>query len=517
MDNQIFRPTLLDTPVSFFEFDHQRNTFATIPSQRTTLRRMATTRYYQAPIEDIRAETDKTKQDDMKKHLSAFTPVALLKHRKKDTTFAEKILQQWPVMMGDVDQKDNPGVDMAELKKHLTRLPFILICAYSVRGGLWFVVRLPDDQTPETLEAHFRYLQKLFQDKLGIKLDPTKGGNPTHLRFVSCDEEPYLNDNAKVMTGTYTPPPPKPSPAKYTPDSTQDDTQLLHRLVRYTELAGEGERHSRLLKAAKLAGGFVAANRLDEQTAIYALETVVSEWPMFAKSQKTIRDGLRYGMATPVYPEAKYERDNYPQNRSFDAGKVTATAKPPICTLAASSNFPDAENTFEQWFNINSPKEPDELIFEQSSTDDWKSDKSAEFAEYVVIPDNKRNEQIKTRIAFPSAPLAFDADEQCRRILYAVLPVEIESDPNFIVDNLDDWAATPGSILKPAESQIERLTVESCDSYPPEIDEPSPAGTIPLIREIKVIDKQSFFEWQRSKESPFSKLGLASLNSKQQS
>ncbi|WP_420147568.1 hypothetical protein [Spirosoma sp.] len=456
MDNQQYRPNLLDVPISYFEYDLQRNTFATIPSQRTTLRRMATTRYYQAPTEAIRAEPDKAKQDEMKKHLSAFTPVALLRHRKKDTTFDEKILQQWPVMMGDVDQKDNPGVDMAELKKHLMRLPFILVCAYSVRCGLWFIVRLPDDQTPETLAAHFRYLHKLFSEKLGIKLDPTKGGNPTHLRFVSFDDQPYINENAKAMMGTYTPPPPKPSQTRYSPDSTQDDSQLLHRLVRFTELAGEGERHSRLLKAAKLAGGFVAAGRLDEQTVIYALETVVSEWPMFSKSQKTIRDGLRYGMATPIYPDAKYEAVNYPQTRPLDAGKVTATAKPPICTLAASSNFLPIETIGV------APIKVDELI------------------DCEPVPASSK-----------------------QRLVNTITKPEPDS-LTVNVSTLDEWAATSGSVLKPDESQIERLAVEPSDSYPAAWDEPSPPDAVPTIKQT------NFFEWQRN-YPPFNQLGLVSL------
>jgi hypothetical protein len=41
---------------------------------------------------------------------------------------------------------------------------------------------------------------------------------------------------------------------------------------------------------------------MDEQNAVYALEIVASEWPTFSKSQKTIRDGIRYGLTKPIYP-----------------------------------------------------------------------------------------------------------------------------------------------------------------------------------------------------------------------
>ena len=362
MANQQYRPNLLDVPISFFEPDQQRGNFANVPAQQTTLRRIVSTKFYCPPVEAIRAEPDPAKQAELKKQLPAITPVALLHHRKKDTPFAERIRQQWPLIMGDIDRKENPGVDMTELKTQLARLLYVLLCGYSVRGGLWFVVCLPDHQTPESLAAHFRYLQKLFSKKFGITLDKGKGGNPTDLRFVSYDATPFIREDATVMAGTYTPKPPRPAPA-YRADqsrySGRDEGQLLPRLVRFAQTAGEGQRHSTLLRAAKLAGGFVAAGRMDEQTAVYALETVASEWPTFSKSQRTIRDGIRYGLAKPVYPDAPPARQNQP-----------ATAKP--------------------------------------------------------------------------RPL--------------------------IVRTLAEWAANPGSICRPEESQLERLTIEPCHTYPAEWD-----------------------------------------------
>ncbi len=330
MDNQQYRPNLLDVPISFFEFDQQRGTFANVPAQQTTLRRITLTKFYRATIEAIRAEPDKEEQDKLKKRLPAITPVALLHHRKRNTTFDQKISQQWPLMMGDVDRKDNPGICMVELKTRLCRLSYVLLCGYSVRGGLWFVVRLPDNQTPESLAAHFRYLQKIFggkkdgkyYGKFGVKLDSTKGGNPTDLRFVSYDADPYTNENATVMVGTYTPPPPKPLPIRKYDQSRSngpDEGELLNQLVRFTQSAGEGQRHETLLKVARLAGGFIAAGRMNEQTAVYELETIASEWPTFTKSQKTIRDGIRYGMAVPIPNDTPYGKATRlpPQQRSL--------------------------------------------------------------------------------------------------------------------------------------------------------------------------------------------------------
>ncbi|MBC3786484.1 BT4734/BF3469 family protein [Spirosoma utsteinense] len=314
MNSQPYRPNLLDVPISFFELDHQRGHFANVPARNTSLRRIVSTKYYRSTIEAIRAESDPEKQGELKKQLPTITPVALLHHRRRDTSFAEKISQQWPMMMGDVDIKDNPGVNMAELKKYIARLPYVLLCTFSVRKGLWFVVQLPDHRTPETLAAHFRYLQKLFSDIFGVNLDKGKGGNPTDLRFVSYDPTPYINENAIVLSGTYEPP-----KASHTIDysrfNRQDERNLLPRLVRFVRTAGEGQRHTTLLKAATVAGGYIAAGLVDEQIVTLALETIASEWPTFSKSQKTIRDGIRYGLTKPIYlveKEQPYYTDSKP-------------------------------------------------------------------------------------------------------------------------------------------------------------------------------------------------------------
>lgn len=344
MDNLQHRPTLLDLPISFFAYDYYKSSFANVPTQQTTLRRIVSTNYYKPIIDTIRAETDKAQQDRLKKELPAITPVSLLHHRRRDTSFSQKIQQQWPLLMGDVDRKDNPGLDMTELKKHLSRLPYVLLCAYSVRGGLWFIVRLPDQQNPEALAAHFRFLQQLFSKHFGVKLDASKGGNPTDLRFVSYDAAPYINEDATVMTGMFTPPKPiqKQSPTiSQRRFNGQDECQLLPRLVRFVETAGEGERHTRLLKAANVLGGYIAAGLINEQTATYALENVASEWPTFSKSQKTIRDGIRYGLTKPIPPEQE------PENKY----RPTPEKRGPLIvrTIAEQLAFPGSILKPEEW------------------------------------------------------------------------------------------------------------------------------------------------------------------------
>ncbi|GAB2553676.1 BT4734/BF3469 family protein [Spirosoma areae] len=403
MDNQTLRPNLLDVPISIFA-----DTYKKQPEDVTTLRRITTTGFYKEPIEVIRQELDEHRQKDLKKKLRAFTPVALLNHRTKGFPVKEQVNHQWPLLMGDIDQQDNPDVDMNELKRHIARLPYVVLCSYSVRGGVWFVARLPDGQTPETLVAHFRYLQRLFSQKFGIALDGSKGNNPTHLRYVSYDAEPYFNEAAGVMSGQYTPPPiaPRNDRPAYRFPSGEFTRNALQRCVRLIEDAPDGQKHAQLNRAAFTAGGHIAGGVLDEADAITALEDAIRRKPNVADvraADRTIRDGIRDGKQQPIYAEP-------------------ATSVVPKTGRA----------TFKRESSV--------------------------------------------------------AKSDC--------------DP-IIVSIIADHRVNPGSILRPTESQLERLTLDSCDTYPVEWDEPTPPNAVPMIKPM------DFFDWQR-KYPPFNRLGLAS-------
>ncbi|GAB2554312.1 DUF6371 domain-containing protein [Spirosoma areae] len=102
---------------------------------------------------------------------------------------------------------------------------------------------------------------------------------------------------------------------------------------------------------------------------------------------------------------------------------------------------------------------------------------------------------------FTRPPLWWNKIAAHKALLRCLEPEE-ETAPE-IVTTLTEH--TSGTILKPYESQLERLDVPTVDTYPAEWDEPSPPDATPTIRQ------QTFFEWQRSNLSPFSQLGLATL------
>lgn len=107
---------------------------------------------------------------------------------------------------------------------------------------------------------------------------------------------------------------------------------------------------------------------------------------------------------------------------------------------------------------------------------------------------------------FGRPPLWWNKIATHKALMRCVIPVEEEP---TVVQSIAEQLQQPGSTLRPDESQIERLYVESVATtdYPSDWDEPSPSNAVPTIKERRATD---YFDWQRQ-SPPFNQLGLASL------
>lgn len=213
------------------------------------------------------------------------------------------------LMAVDIDAKDNPGWTTQELKGCLAQCRNVAYCGLSLSGaGVWCIIPIAD---PEKHLQHFYALQRLF-----IQLGEWKKGkgygividkqckNPNRLRFHSYDPAPVWRDNAEPLT-VADQPKPKAVFNRATIEFAGSEGEVLRRCTKLVESASEGERHEKLLKAAMVAGGYIAGNCLSEGLAVAALETIVSEWPNFRKSQGTIQDGIRMGKDKPLYADVR--------------------------------------------------------------------------------------------------------------------------------------------------------------------------------------------------------------------
>jgi hypothetical protein len=66
--------------------------------------------------------------------------------------------------------------------------------------------------------------------------------------------------------------------------------------------APDGEKHSTLLKAATLMGGYISSGEVNEDTAVIALENAIQSRDInsFDDAKKTIQSGIKYGQKSPI-------------------------------------------------------------------------------------------------------------------------------------------------------------------------------------------------------------------------
>jgi hypothetical protein len=128
--------------------------------------------------------------------LPAFCPGASLKSRDSKLAVSERIKSLSGWMQFDIDAKDNPHIESAaKLRDALANITYTAFCSLSTSGnGVWGLIKVADTSN---YKAYFEQL-KLDYHSLGITLDPSKGGNPTDLRFYAHDPEAYIASELRV-------------------------------------------------------------------------------------------------------------------------------------------------------------------------------------------------------------------------------------------------------------------------------------------------------------------------------
>ncbi len=87
--------------------------------------------------------------------------------------------------------------DWEELKRQISRIPFVAYCALSVSGyGLYLIIPI---KSAENYLEHWCALEYLFMKHYGLTIDPNTK-DMSRARFVSYDPDPYVNPNARVFS-----------------------------------------------------------------------------------------------------------------------------------------------------------------------------------------------------------------------------------------------------------------------------------------------------------------------------
>jgi hypothetical protein len=280
---------VLDSPVSIFA------NYNTASHPKTvTIRQFLTSTKYRAEVERIRATDDKAERDKLKATLPAITPSGVFSYRAVNS-----LVKHSGLICLDIDYKGDDAIgNFFELKDQLVKIPNVAFCIKSV-SGKGYAVGIPIAY-PERHGQHFDALKRIFW-QFGMIVDKACR-DVSRLRGYSYDTDVYLNLNAKVFALCDEP---KKVASNYVQRSRTSYTQQndpLQACLRIIQNSNEGERHNALLKAARLAGGYIAAGLLDEAQAVDELENEFGrrEFDRHYKPSKTVRDGMAYGKLQPI-------------------------------------------------------------------------------------------------------------------------------------------------------------------------------------------------------------------------
>tara|TARA_Y100000114_G_scaffold155773_1_gene180819 strand:+ start:143 stop:1960 length:1818 start_codon:yes stop_codon:yes gene_type:complete len=192
---------------------------------------------------------------------------------------------------------DFDHVDVEATKKHLGTDDHVYACWVSPSGdGIKALVKITN---PERHRDHFRALVTYFDKQYGLQVDES-GINESRACFESYDPDIIIKDESKAF-GAFT----SELAQQQVPTNERGeytDYMKLNLAARMIRLADDGEKHSALIRAAKLCGGYVAAGRMEDEEVVRVLFREISKRDIDSESQamKTIRDGIEMGRVVPI-------------------------------------------------------------------------------------------------------------------------------------------------------------------------------------------------------------------------
>jgi hypothetical protein len=182
--------------------------------------------------------------------------------------------------------------DVQDKKNRLLQDDYIYSCWVSPSGnGLKALVKIP--KKPELHEGYYLALLDRFPE-----LDSTSK-NLSRVCYESYDEEIYINKGSQIWTNY------KESEVKEVlpqAEYKQTDYSKVNDVLNVLRRAKDGTKHENLLKASKLAGGFIRGGEMKEEeiTQLLLKEVKFKGADDLELAKKTISDGIEYGKNEPI-------------------------------------------------------------------------------------------------------------------------------------------------------------------------------------------------------------------------
>lgn len=214
---------------------------------------------------------------------------------------------------------DFDHVDVENVKASLAYDEYTFICYTSPSGnGVKAVIQISN---PERHRDHFRAAVKYYENQYGLSVD-TSGVNESRACYESYDPDVLVNPNAKVFGHMLT----ERAEAQKVeaPKDVVTDYDNLNIAVRMIRKAADGEKHSVLLRAARLCGGYIEIGRMEEDEVHRVLlrEIQKKNIESVENARQTIDYGIQEGRKMPI-KELLEERDKAQREMKINDGDMS--------------------------------------------------------------------------------------------------------------------------------------------------------------------------------------------------
>lgn len=182
--------------------------------------------------------------------------------------------------------------NLQEKRKELESLPYTYSVFVSPSGiGLKALIRIPEITDDKEYK---KYYLALSQKIKGID---ESGKDISRACFFSYDPDIYINQNAEIFQEKY-----EDKKLKQPKQQLKNDYETANRCLNIIRGAIQGERHDKILKASRLMGGYVEANKITYEEAVRLLEGEAYHIDPedFELNKRAIYDGLENGMMSPL-------------------------------------------------------------------------------------------------------------------------------------------------------------------------------------------------------------------------
>jgi hypothetical protein len=191
---------------------------------------------------------------------------------------------------------DFDHIDVQAGKTQVGSDQYVRACWVSPSGdGLKALVKVTN---PERHRDHFRAIKAYFSKSYGLEVDET-GINESRACFESYDPDIIVKDESTPFGGLITKHSEEQTPSQ---PYVYTDYMKLNLAARMIRQAQDGEKHSTLLKASRLCGGYVSAGRMEEEEVIRVLFREIQKRDIDSEEHAltTIRAGLEAGKNAPL-------------------------------------------------------------------------------------------------------------------------------------------------------------------------------------------------------------------------